>query len=438
MTTAELKSNSLGPRQRPSSEKLDEMKSKYVPNALESLTPTYIKKGKGAVVWDVDGNQYIDLTGGWGCLAVGYEHPKVVDAVIDQAKKFFHTDFTAIPYSPFVKLAKKISELAHGETPKKTAFFNSGAEAVENAIKIARAHTNRPGVVVFENAFHGRTLLTMTMTHQARPYKNGFGPFASDVYRLPYPNPYRTSMKTDSLEKKLLHLVDPQQVAAMVVEPIIGEGGFLIPPDDFLPYLRELSNKYGIDLIFDEIQAGVGRTGKFFSAEHWGVEPDMATLAKSLAGGLPLSAVVGKTEIMDAPTGSSIGGTYVGNPIACRAALAVTEVIEEENLLERAEKLGQKVRDRFKEMQSTHQIIGDVRGKGMMNAMEFVKDRESKEPASEEVGEIVQTCLKEGVILGTAGLDGNVIRLLPPLVIKEDHLHFALDKVEEVIARVTS
>lgn len=413
------------------SQRIQQRKEKYVPDALQPLAPNYINKGEGAVVEDVDGNNLIDLSGGWGCLAVGYSHPTVIQAVKDQAERFFHTDYTAIPYEAFVDLAQRLSTLAPGTSPKKTAFFNSGAEAVENAVKIARVHTGRDGVVVFEKAFHGRTLMTMTMTHKAQPYKNGFGPFASEVYRLSYPDPYRNPLAMEELEKELKNMVDPEEVAAMVIEPVLGEGGFIVPPAQLLPYLRELTDKYGIDLIFDEIQSGMGRTGKLFACEHWDVEPDMVTVAKSLAAGLPLSGVIGKADVMDSPPPSSIGGTFVGNPVACEAALAVLDVIEEENLLDRAEKIGEIVLPRFKEWAQRFSEIGDVRGLGAMDAMELVEDQQSKQPASQLADRLVELALERGVVLPTAGLDGNVIRLLTPLVIEEDHLNHGLDIIEE-------
>lgn len=416
-----------------SSRRLYEKKEKYVTKSLQSFSPGFIKKGKGARVTDVDGNSFIDLSGGWGCQAVGYSHPKVVEAIKDQAENFTHTDYTAIPYSPFVKLAERLSKLHPGDSHKKGAFFNCGAEAVENAVKIARAHTGRNGVVVFENAFHGRTLLTMTMTHKADPYKNGFGPFAPEVYRLPYPNPYRNDFELETLEKKLTHMVDPREIAALVVEPIIGEGGFIVPPEGFLSYLRELTDKYGIDLVFDEIQCGMGRTGKFFAAENWGVESDISTLAKSLASGMPLSAVIGKEDIMDSPPTNSIGGTYVGNPVACRAALAVLEVIEEEGLLERAEEIGDYIKDRFQKMEQKFDVVGETRGVGAMRALELVKDEETKEPAKKLTGKVSEKAMSKGVLLPTAGINGNVIRMLVPLVIEKDRLEKALDLVEESI-----
>ncbi|MFW6111631.1 MAG: 4-aminobutyrate--2-oxoglutarate transaminase [Candidatus Bipolaricaulota bacterium] len=408
----------------------------YLPESIGSFVPNYIDRGQGAIVYTENGDKYIDLSGGWGCLAVGYSHPKIVEAVKNQVEKFFHTDYSAIPYESYPKLSARLSELAPGETQKKAAFFNSGAEAVENAVKFAKADTGRGGLVTFQNAFHGRTLLTMTLTHKAIPYKAGFGPFAPDVYRLPYPNRYRSNFEVRELENELTTRVDPEDVAAIIIEPVVGEGGFLVPPDDFLPYLRELADKYGIDLIFDEIQSGMGRTGKFFAAEHFDVEPDLITVAKSLAGGMPLSGVIGKAEVMDAPKPGSIGGTYVGNPIAIRSALTVLDVIEEEGLLERASEIGEIAVSRFRQMKQKHDIVGDVRGLGAMIAIELVQDRETKEPAPEITQKVAELSLEENVILPTAGLHGNVIRLLMPLVIDKENLERALDVVDNSLEKV--
>ncbi|MBS3736056.1 MAG: 4-aminobutyrate--2-oxoglutarate transaminase [Candidatus Bipolaricaulota bacterium] len=408
----------------------------YLPEPMNSLVPEYIERAQGAIVYDKSGDSYIDFSGGWGCLAVGYSHPKVVNAVKSQAEKFFHTDFSAIPYESYPELAGRLSELSPGGTPKKAVFFNSGAEAVENAVKFAKADTGRGALVAFENGFHGRTLLTMALTHKATPYKAGFGPFAPEVYRLPYPNQYRSGVAVEELEQKLKHMVDPEDVAAIIVEPVMGEGGFLVPPDDFLPYLRELSDKYEIDLIFDEIQSGMGRTGKFFACEHFDVEPDLITVAKSLAAGLPLSGVIGREEIMDAPDPGSIGGTYVGNPVAIESALAVLDVMEEEHLLERATEIGEKVTREFTRLEEEYEIVGDVRGLGAMVAMELVNDEETKEPAPEITQEIVDRSLKDGLILPTAGLHNNVIRLLTPLVIEEQDLEEGLEIIERAISKV--
>ena len=421
----------------PKSMEIAQRREKYVAKPMgSSLSPCYIAHGEGALVTDVDGNQFIDLTGGWGCLAVGHTHKKVVAAIKDQVEKYLHTDFTAIPYEPLVELAEKLVKLAPGDTPKAAAFFNSGAEAVENAVKIARAHTKRPAIIVFENAFHGRTLLTMTMTHKAMPYKYKFGPFASDIYRFPFPTPYHPSIKIEDFEKIVSNTVVPESVAAIVVEPIQGEGGFNVPQEGFLEYLRKLTNKYGMLLVTDEIQSGIGRTGKFFAIENWDIEPDIICLAKSLAAGLPLSAVIAKKEITDSLPGGCIGGTYVGNPVACRAALEVIKIIEEEHLLERALKIGEKLKERFLKMKDKYSLIGDVHGIGAMIAIELVKDRKTKEPATRETAQIVQECIKNGVFVPTAGINKNLLRMLVSLEITDEQLDEALDVLERAVDKV--
>ena len=422
----------------PNSRKIAQKRKKYIAKPMgSSLSPCYIKNGEGALVTDVDGNRFIDLTGGWGCLAVGHSHKKIISAIKDQAEKYLHTDFTAIPYEPLVLLAEKLVKLAPGKSPKSSAFFNCGAEAIENAVKIARAHTNRPGIVVFENAFHGRTLLTMTMTHKAMPYKYKFGPFASEIYRLPFPSSSCPMNYITDFEKLLANTVFPESVAAVVVEPIQGEGGFNVPQEGFLEYLRELTKKYGILLIADEIQTGMGRTGRFFAIEHWGIEPDIICLAKSLASGMPLSAVITKNEITDSLPGGCIGGTYVGNPLACRAALEVIKIIEEENLLERALKIGELLKKRFLEMKKKHSLVGKIRGMGAMMAMELLKNKESGEPATEETAQVVQICVQNGVFVPIAGINKNVLRMLVSLKITDEQLNEALDVIDQAIGSIS-
>ena len=421
----------------PKSQEIAKIRSKYVAKPIgNSLSPCYIAKGEGALVVDVDGNRFIDLTGGWGCLAVGHTHKRIIEAIYDQIGKYLHTDFTAIPYEPFVQLCAKLVELTPGNAAKSAALFNSGAEAIENAVKIARAYTNRTGVVVFENAFHGRTLLTMTMTHKAMPYKYKFGPFASDIYRLPFPTPYHPTIQVDDFERILANTVSPESVAAVVVEPIQGEGGFNVPIEGFLEYLRELTKKYGMLFIADEIQSGVGRTGKFFAIENWSIEPDIICLGKSLAGGLPLSAIIGRKDIMDTLPEGSIGGTFVGNPIACRAAIEVINIIKEEHLLDRAVKIGEKLKRRFLAMKDKYSLIGDVHGIGAMTAIELVEDRDTKKPAPEETAQIVQECMKNGALVPSAGINKNVLRMLVSLEITDEQLDEALDVLDKAIYTV--
>jgi 4-aminobutyrate aminotransferase/(S)-3-amino-2-methylpropionate transaminase len=410
-------------------------KAKYVAAPLTTYAPFIIKRSEGAIIEDLDGNRFIDFTGGWGCLALGQRNERVVRALREQIDGYLHTDFTAVPYAPFVDLAKLLCEHTAIDGELKAAFFNSGAEAVENAVKIARAYTKRKAVLVFENAFHGRTLLAMTMTHKAKPYKYGFGPFAPDVYRLPYPYEYRKTVTAAEIEAALLALVDPAEVAVMVVEPLIGEGGFLVPPDWFLPAMRELADKYGFVFACDEVQSGIGRTGKFFAFEHFGVQPDLVCVAKSLGSGLPLSGVVGRAEIMDAPIASAIGGTYAGNPLACRAAIEVIRGIDEEGLLARAVHIGERLKGRFEDLRRRFDAIGDVRGLGAMVGIELVKDRSTKEPAKDLTGRIAEEALRNGAIFPTAGLFGNVLRVLVSLVITDEQIDEGMDILAEAFEK---
>ncbi|GAB4112127.1 MAG: 4-aminobutyrate--2-oxoglutarate transaminase [Candidatus Caldatribacteriota bacterium] len=420
----------------PKSKEIQQKRGKYIARPMgSSLSPCYIASGKGVLVNDVDGNRFIDLTGGWGCLAVGHTHPRIVKAIQEQIGHYLHTDFTAVPYQPLVDLAERLVKLAPGKEPKTAAFFNSGAEAVENAVKIARAYTKRSAIVVFENAFHGRTLLAMTMTHKAMPYKYHFGPFAPEVYRMPFPTP-SNPLEYKIWEKKFLQTVIPESVAAIVIEPIQGEGGFNVPQEGFLEFLRELTKKYGILMVLDEVQSGVGRTGKFYAIENWNVEPDIICLGKSLASGLPLSAVIGKKIITDSLPEGCIGGTYVGNPVACRVALEVLAIIQEENLLEKAIHIGEILKERFLQMKDKYSIVGDVRGMGAMMAIELVKDRKTKEPATEETARIIQECVQQGVFIPSAGLNKNVLRILVSLVITDEQLNEALDVLERVMGRI--
>ncbi len=405
-------------------------KAKFVAAPLETFAPFVVKKSEGAVIEDLDGNRFLDFSGGWGCLAVGQRSENVVAALKDQLDAFLHTDFTAVPYAPLVDLAQLLCERTAIDGEKRAAFFNSGAEAVENAVKIARAYTKRKAVLVFENAFHGRTLLAMTMTHKASPYKAGFGPFASDVYRLPYPYEYRKRVTERDIERALLTSVDPSEVAAMVVEPVIGEGGFLVPPDWFLPSLRRMADEHGFVLVCDEVQTGIGRTGRFFAFEHFDAQPDLICTAKSLGSGLPLSGVVGKAEIMDAPIPSSIGGTYGGNPLACRAAIEVIKTVDRENLIERATVIGDRIKTRFLRLADRFDVIGDVRGLGAMVGMELVADRETKEPAKELTGSVARAAIRNGAVFPTAGLYGNVLRVLVSLVISDDQIDEGMDILE--------
>lgn len=412
-----------------------------VPRAIGSHLPAAIVRAEGAVLTDEDGHEFIDLTGGLGCLNVGHSHPAVVRAIQDQAARFTHTDFAVAPYSVYVQLAERLAALAPGPSPKKVAFFSSGAEAVENAVKVARAATRRPAILAFEGAFHGRTYMAMTLTSKVHPYKRDFGPFVPEVYRLPYPNPYRwpggparcAQEALDAIEQAFATAVQADRVAAVVVEPVLGEGGFVVPPPAFLPSLRDLCDRHGIVLIADEVQTGIGRTGRFFAFEHAGIEPDLITVGKSIAAGMPLAAVIGKAGLFDLLPDNSLGGTSVGNPVCCAAAVAVLDVVEREGLVGRAVTIGHRLRERFLAWQARYPLVGDVRGLGAMMAVELVKDRTTKTPAPDETKRIIEGAMARGVLLARAGVYDNVIRILTPLVIAEAQLDYALDRIEEVL-----
>lgn len=428
-----LKTEIPGPKSREIAKK----KEKYVASPLEPLAPFYIAKGEGAVIEDVDGNRVLDFTGGWGCLIVGYSPEKLVRAVKEQVEKYIHTDFTSTPYEPYADLARLIAERAPGNFEHQVVFFNSGAEAVENTVKIARGYTKRKGVIVFEGAFHGRTLLAMTMTHRANPYKYAFGPFASDVYRFPYPNPHRNKYEVKDFERILLDNVYPEDVAAVVIEPIQGEGGFNVPPRGFLEEVRRVTEKYGIMFVADEVQTGYGRTGKFFAVDNWGIVPDLISLGKSIAAGFPLSAVVGNKKYFDALPKGSIGSTYGGNPVACIAGIEVIKMIDELNLTERANHLGKIIKQRFDDFQKKFHTVKEVRGIGAMYAIEFVKDEDRWEPDSETCQAVIQEALKNGLLLAGAGLHKNIIRLLVPLVVTDEQITEGLNVLEKSIETIS-
>lgn len=428
-----------GPRSR----ELLARKEQVVPAALSLHLPAVIAQAQGALVTDVDGNTFIDLAGGLGCLNVGHSHPEVVRAIQEAAARFTHTDFSVMPYEPYVRLAEELCRRAPGRFPKKAAFFNSGAEAVENAVKIARAYTGRRAVIAMEGAFHGRTNLCLALTSRTRPYKQGFGPFAPEVYRVPYPYVYRwpgrpdpevvAQQAADALEWAFLTQVDPADTAAVIVEPVLGEGGFVVPPAGWLPRVQAICRHYGVLLIVDEIQTGYGRTGRFLASEHFGIEPDLICVGKSMAAGLPLSGVIGRAEVMDAPGDSAIGGTYVGNPVACAAALAVLSVLDRERLAERAQHLGHILMDRWQAIAARCPLVGEVRGLGAMVGVEFVTDRQTRTPAAEALGRILSAAMARGGLAVRAGIHRNVLRFLMPLVITDDQLHEALDVLEQVV-----
>jgi 4-aminobutyrate aminotransferase/(S)-3-amino-2-methylpropionate transaminase len=374
-----------------------------------------------------------------GCLNVGHSHPRVVAAAQEQLERFAHTDFTIVPYEVYVELAERLSELVPIEGEKRAAFFNAGTEAIENAVKFARSYTKRPAVIAFEGGFHGRTLLAMTMTSKTHPYKAGLGPFAPEVYRLPFAQDYRGPSARDALaalERALVTTVAAESVAAIVIEPVQGEGGFVVAPREFLRGVRRICDEQGIVLVIDEVQTGFGRTGKMFAIEHYGIEPDLMTLAKSIAAGLPLSAVIGRAEIMDSPPDSAIGGTYVGNPVAQAAALAVLDVFEEEGLNERAATIGETMRARMEAWRDRFQAIGDVRGLGAMLAIELVRDRDSKEPAADVATAVCDEAARNGLLLMKSGIYSNCIRVLAPLVITDAELDEALGVWEQALETV--
>ena len=423
---------------------LHEQREKVIAKGNVSGTDRYITHGKGAILVDVEGQEYIDFGGGIAVMNVGQSHPKVVKALRDQAEKFTHTCFMVTPYQAPVELAKKLCAAVPGSSEKRVMFANSGAEAVENAIKIARYYTKRTGIIAFENAFHGRTLMTMTLTSKVKPYKFGMGPFAPEVYRAPYAYCYRCPFNreypecgaccADYLENFFINHVAPEQVAAIIVEPVQGEGGFMAPPKEYYVKLKAICEKHGILFIADEVQSGMGRTGEMFAMAHYGIEADITTTAKSLAAGMPLSAVVGKKEIMDSVHASGIGGTYAGNPLACEAALAVFDIFENDGLLEQAKRLGEKLRTTLDRFKGKFELIGDVRGLGPMIAMELVKDRTTKVPAADEAKALVKYCLGRNLILLACGPYGNVIRFLMPLVITDEQLEKGLAIVEDGLA----
>jgi 4-aminobutyrate aminotransferase/(S)-3-amino-2-methylpropionate transaminase len=428
----ELVTEIPGPRSRDLGERLE----RAVASPLHVTFPIFAGFARGATLTDVDGNTFIDFAGGVGTLNVGHNHPDVAAAAHEQLDRFAHTDFTIVPYETYVALAERLGQRVPISSPVKAAFFNAGTEAVENAVKFARAYTGRPAVVVFDGAFHGRTLLALTMTSKVHPYKAGLGPFAPEVYRVPYPHEYRGITTEDALaalERAFSSVVAAETVAAIVVEPVLGEGGFVVAPPEFLHGLRRICDRHGIVLVADEVQTGFGRTGRFFAMEHAGVEPDLVCVAKSIANGLPLSGVIGRVEIMDAPVAGGVGGTYVGNPVAQAAALAVLDVIDDENLLERSQAIGDVIRSRMLGWQERWPEIGEVRGLGSMLAIELVADPTTKKPSKELAQRVTAEALQRGLLLITCGVHGNGIRVLVPLVITDAELEEALGAWEEAL-----
>jgi 4-aminobutyrate aminotransferase/(S)-3-amino-2-methylpropionate transaminase len=436
MATIQLKTSIPGPK----SKALSERRSKAVPRGLSHATPIYVAKTEGAILEDVDGNRYIDLAGGIGCLNTGHRAPGVLTAIERQLDKFLHTCVQVTPYECYVRLAERLNEITPGKFPKKTLFVNTGAEAVENAVKIARAATGRPGIIAFEDAFHGRTMMALSLTSKTHPYKAGFQPFPGEVYRIPFAYCYRCSYSLTypscdlycarHLEDTFKRVVAAEGVAAVIAEPVLGEGGFVAPPLDYFRTLVDICHKHGVLFIADEVQSGFGRTGALFASERYGIEPDILVTAKSIGGGLPLGAITGRAEIMDAPGPGGLGGTFAGNPVACEAALAVLDMFEQQDLNARAQSLGDHFQKRAREWQKRWPFIGEVRGLGAMQAVELVQSQDKREPASEETKQITQYCYEHGVITISAGSYGNVIRLLMPLVITDAQMDEALDVLE--------
>ena len=419
-------------RQGGSNAEWQERKVAAMARGQGNATNIYVERARNAELWDVEGRRYIDFGTGIAVCNTGHSHPSIVAAVQDQLERFSHTCVMVTPYDSAVQLAEQLNELAPGDTPKKSIFVTTGAEAVENTIKIARAHTGRRGVIAFNGGFHGRTLLAMGLTGKVTPYKNLFGPFPGEVYHAPFPIEYHGVSVKDSLKAlKTLFKVDiaPEDVAAIIVEPVQGEGGFYPAPDEFLQALRKICDEHGIVLVIDEIQTGFGRTGRFFAAEYAGVEADIMTTAKALAGGFPIAAVVGKADIMDAPLPGGLGGTYAGSPIGCTAALAVINVIREENLVERALEIGARFGSRLNALQKKHpQVIGDIRtARGAMMAIELVEDGDVDKPAADLTKALVAKAADNGLVLLSCGVNGNVIRFLPALTISDELVDEGLD-----------
>ena len=431
----EIRTEIPGPRSR----EILERELQAVAHPLIVHEPIVADRARGSTITDVDGNTFVDFVGGVGVANVGHNHPRVLEAIGEQAERFLHTDYTVVPYRGYVELAERLGTLVPIGGEKRAAFFNAGAEAVENAVKLSRLYTKRQGVIAFEGAFHGRTWMALTMTSKTHPYKKGLGPFAPEVYRTPYPNAYRgPDAKTAlaALEGLFTTHVSPEHVAAIVFEPQQGEGGFLPAPQEFVDGLRRICDDHRIVLVADEVQTGFGRTGRMFAMEHFGVEPDLVIVAKSIAGGLPLSGVVGRAAIMDHPHAGAIGGTFIGNPVALAAALAVLDVFEEEQLVDRAQLLGAALRARMLDWQSRWPRIGDVRGLGAMLAIELVRDPATKEPAPELVEAVVDEALQRGLLLLKAGVNGNCIRVLCPLTTTDAELDDGLGAWEDALAAV--
>jgi 4-aminobutyrate aminotransferase/(S)-3-amino-2-methylpropionate transaminase len=423
----------------PKSQEIIKRRNDAVSASLGMALPAVITNAGGGILLDIDGNQIIDMGAGIAVVNVGNAAPAVVKRVQDQVASFTHTCFMIAPYEGYIEVCEKLNELSPGKFKKKSALFNSGAEALENAVKIARHYTKRQAVVVFEHGYHGRTNLTMAMTAKNMPYKEGFGPFTPEVYRMPMAYPFRTEGNVDHVLEEVIHKIEKEigthNVAAIVIEPIQGEGGFIVPPKGFLPGLAKFAKDSGALFIADEVQTGFARTGTWFACEDEGIEPDLITTAKGIAGGLPLAAVTGRAEVMDEIHPSGLGGTYGGNPIACAAALGAIETIQSQNLVKRANELGKIMVDALNSMKAKYPVIGEVRGRGAMIAIELVRPG-SKEPNGDVLGKVVKYAQAKGVLFLTAGTYGNVLRFLPPLVISDELVKDAMSVLDEAFASV--
>jgi len=442
MPTIQLRTPIPGPK----SQEWMKRREAAVARGVSHATSIFAARAEGATLEDVDGNRFLDFAGGIGVVNVGHRAPNVVGAIRKQLDAFVHTCFSVAPYGKYVELAEKLNSLVPGKFPKKTILVNSGAEAIENAVKIARCYTHRPAIICFEDAFHGRTMLTMSLTSKTHPYKAGFEPFATDIYRIPYAYCYRCSYSLQypscgvfcahHLGDTFKRVVAAEAVAAVVAEPVLGEGGFVAPPAEFFAVIQDICRRNKILFIADEVQTGFGRTGAMFASERYGITADILVSAKSIADGLPLAAVTGRAEIMDAPGAGGLGGTYGGNPLACAAALAVIETLERENLPARAEKLGQRFDARAREWKKRWPLIGDVRGLGAMRALELVRPGTTREPAKDETEQVLRHCLQHGLILVSAGSYGNVVRLLMPLVVTDEQFDEGLHVLEGALMHV--
>ncbi|HVM89011.1 MAG TPA: aspartate aminotransferase family protein [Puia sp.] len=441
MTYIQLKTNLPGPKSQAALER----RKNALPSGLAKSTEVVVEKAEGALIWDVDGNQLIDFAGGIGMINVGHRNENVVNAVKQQLDKYVHTCTLVTTMEPYLELAELLNSVTPGNFPKKTLLANSGSEAVENAINIAKYYTKRNAILCFEGAYHGRTLLTLSLTSKYNLFKKGFGSYVSDIYRIAAPNTYRgiEGMSEEQyvihcikkLEEAFISQIDPDSLAAIIIEPVQGEGGFLPIPAAYLQKIREICDKHGIVFITDEIQCGASRTGKLFAVEHSHIIPDIIVSAKSIGAGMPISAVTGKAEIMDAPHLGGVGGTYGGSPVACVAAIEAIKILKSETFLKRVNEVGEMIRTTMEKWKTKYKIIGDVRGIGAMRLVEFVKDNNTKEPDADVTLEVIRDAVSKGIILIRAGLFSNCIRLLPPIVITDEQLKEGLEVLENAIAR---